>query len=102
MSKCVLGRRDVYQRRSPKADCFNGEDYTRAKRMEVCECTHLDYRCYFGYIHDSGKLSGCIKDPEFNIHPPEIPSPCPQNTFYNISKGYVKETENVCEGGLSS
>ena len=44
LSKCVMGRRDVFRRRSPKADCYNGDDFTHAKRVENCPCTHSDYR----------------------------------------------------------
>jgi hypothetical protein len=43
-SKCVMGKREVYRRRAPLAECYNGLDYTRPQRAEPCPCTHYDYR----------------------------------------------------------
>jgi hypothetical protein len=40
---CVLGRKETYQRRIPHSNCFNGRDYDRPIKMEVCECAVEDY-----------------------------------------------------------
>jgi len=104
LTKCVMGRRDVFRRRSPRADCYNGQDLTQSKRVEVCPCTHFDYRCDFGYVRDGSRMNGCVKDPRFAdmLHHQEMPDPCPPNTFYNITKGYIKIAGDVCEAGHAS
>lgn len=40
---CVLGRKETYQRRVPHSNCFNGRDYDRPIKMEICECDVEDY-----------------------------------------------------------
>jgi hypothetical protein len=40
---CVLGLKETYQRRIPHSKCFNGRDYDRPIKMEVCECAVEDY-----------------------------------------------------------
>lgn len=46
---CLLGRRDVYERRAPKANCYNGINYDRLVKSENCPCTRDDFECDFGY-----------------------------------------------------
>eukprot|EP00092_Neocalanus_flemingeri_P022770 GFUD01024690.1.p1 GENE.GFUD01024690.1~~GFUD01024690.1.p1 ORF type:complete len:2176 (-),score=631.55 GFUD01024690.1:299-6826(-) len=102
-SRCVLGRRETFLRRSPKANCYNGLDFTRSTVVESCPCSHSDYQCDFGFVRDSGAGSSCIKDPEFEDHDPHAPPPnCPADTFYNQTKGYRLLPGDVCEGGRSS
>lgn len=102
-SRCVLGRRETFLRRSPKANCYNGLDFTRSTVVESCPCSHSDYQCDFGFIRDSDAGSSCIKDPEFEDHEPNAPPPnCPPDTFYNQTKGYQLLAGDVCEGGLAS
>jgi len=102
LSKCVMGRRDVFRRRSPKADCYNGDDFTHAKRVENCPCTHSDYRCDFGFVRSSDIGSSCISDPRFDLETHAAPSVCPPNTFYDLTKGYVKVAGDTCEDGHAS
>lgn len=40
---CVLGRKETYQRRIPHSNCFNGRNYDRPIKMEICECGVEDY-----------------------------------------------------------
>jgi len=102
-SRCVLGRRETFKRRSPKANCYNGLDFTRSTLVESCPCSHTDYQCDFGFIRDTDAGSSCIKDPEFEDHEPHAPpSNCPPDTFYNQTKGYKRIPGDVCEDGLAS
>lgn len=36
---CILGRQETFQRRSAHSQCYNGRDYSRPNRSEICECT---------------------------------------------------------------
>lgn len=102
-SRCVLGRRETFRRRSPNAKCYNGLDFTRSTIEESCPCSHTDYQCDFGFIRDKAAASSCIKDPQFEDHEPQAPpANCPPDTFYNQTKGYRLLPGDVCQGGLSS
>jgi len=102
-SRCVLGRRETFKRRSPKANCYNGLDFTRSTVVESCPCSHTDYQCDFGFIRDSDLGSSCIPDPEYEDHEPHAPPPnCPPDSFYNQTKGYKRIPGDVCEEGLAS
>lgn len=40
---CVLGRKDVFKRRIPLANCFNGLNFDSPILKENCECDKSDY-----------------------------------------------------------
>jgi len=102
-SRCVLGRRETFLRRAPKAKCYNGLDFTQSVVVDSCPCSHTDYQCDFGFVRDGDAGSSCIKDPEFEDHEPLAPpANCPPDTFYNQTKGYRMVPGDVCEGGLAS
>lgn len=42
---CSMGSKDTYQRRIPRANCYNGKDYSRPVTKEVCECGAHDFEC---------------------------------------------------------
>lgn len=43
---CVLGKKQIFERRDPKAICFNGMDYNRTKSVGACLCKREDYSWY--------------------------------------------------------
>lgn len=40
---CVLGQTQVFQRRAPKANCYNGMNYDRPVQTMTCDCDTEDY-----------------------------------------------------------
>ena len=100
--KCSMGVRESYLRRSPRTNCYNGQDFTTATLLDTCPCDHQDYQCDFGYMRSGlGSMSECVKDPTFHedVGYDQIPADCPPNTLYTFSKGYVKVPGDRCEGG---
>ncbi|CAH2041323.1 unnamed protein product, partial [Iphiclides podalirius] len=69
---CVLGTRDIFQRRLAHTNCFNGLDYDGPVKKEVCECGRRDFECDFGFV-----LSRNV-------------------CFYQRTKGYRKIDGDVC------
>ena len=95
--KCIMGARESYLRRSPKTNCYNGQDFTRSTLIETCPCDHPDYHCDFGYMReDSSPGSDCVLDPMFadDMDHDQRPAVCPPDTFYSYSRGYVKVPGN--------
>ena len=45
-------------------------------------------RCDYGFVRDSGRNSGCVRDPNHDMAPegPAAPLDCPPGTLYNLSK----------------
>ncbi|XP_066518769.1 sortilin-related receptor isoform X1 [Hoplias malabaricus] len=97
---CLLGRELVYNRRTPHATCFNGQDFDRPVTLSNCSCTRQDYECDYGFkLSEDLSLQVCVPDPEFsgNLYAP--PVPCPVGTTYRRSKGYRKVPGDSCSGG---
>ena len=103
--KCIMGVRESYLRRSPKTNCYNGQAFTRPTLEDTCPCGHQDYQCDFGYKRATEDYnSDCVQDPDFHddVGYDQVPSVCPQDTFYTFSRGYVRVPGDKCEGGLAS
>jgi len=92
---CVLGRKETYQRRIPHSNCFNGRDYDRPVKMEVCECAVEDYDCDDGFRR-SMSTGLCIRNGTSGVDPYQVPSSCPPGKTYQRTKGYVKIDDDVC------
>lgn len=92
---CVLGRKETYQRRIPHSNCFNGRDYDRPIKMEVCECNIEDYDCTEGFIR-SMSTGQCIHNKTIGQDPYKPPENCPEGSTYERTKGYVKIAGDVC------
>ncbi|KAF2366491.1 Sortilin N-terminal [Trinorchestia longiramus] len=50
MPQCLLGRYEVFEKRLPKANCYNGFNYDRPISVLNCPCSRQDYECDFGYV----------------------------------------------------
>ncbi|KAK7076324.1 Sortilin-related receptor [Halocaridina rubra] len=96
--KCLLGRKEVYERRVPHSNCFNGVDYDRPISVENCPCDRDDFECDFGFKESMITLD-CMKDPDDTIDPYAVPVTCTPGHFYNRTKGYRKVPGDTCEGG---
>ena len=46
---CLLGRKEIYERRMVKSNCYNGRDYERLISVENCLCQMNDFQCDFGF-----------------------------------------------------
>lgn len=90
---CVLGSRNIFQRRLPHTNCYNGIDYQRPVRREVCECSRRDFECDFGFM-----LSGeeCIQNKSVKFDPYAVPVYCRPGQHYKRTKGYRKIDGDVC------
>ncbi|XP_037293354.1 sortilin-related receptor isoform X2 [Manduca sexta] len=90
---CVLGTRNIFQRRLAHTNCYNGIDYQRPVKQEVCECTRRDFECDFGFM-----LSGeeCIQNKSVKFDPYSIPPDCHEGDYYKRTKGYRKIDGNAC------
>lgn len=95
--KCLLGRKQVYERRIPHVNCFNGRNYDRPISVENCPCDRSDFECDFGF-HDSIGTGDCVHHSEY-IDPYAIPETCKPGHFYNRTKGFRKIPGDTCEGG---
>lgn len=104
---CLLGRKEIYERRMVKRNCYNGHEYERPINVINCECERSDYMCDFGFKKDntckrwSLKCSdACVKDEKFSdldVYRP--PSNCKPGDKYNQTRGYIKIRGDTCTGG---
>ncbi|TRY76952.1 hypothetical protein TCAL_09210 [Tigriopus californicus] len=100
---CILGRKEVYERRMINSNCYNGLDYERRVTVETCGCDQSDYLCDFGFKKDNEWTSDCIKDANFHpFDPYAIPFSCKPGSFYNRTRGYIKIRGNTCVDGRAS
>lgn len=99
---CVMGKQDVYQRRLPHANCYNGPDYIRLISSKICECTSDDFECDYGFSR-LNKNSPCERNKTIeSFDPYKIPESCKAGQTYNRTKGYRKIEGDECVGGFSS
>lgn len=95
---CLLGRKQVYERRIPHSNCYNGVNYDRPVAVENCPCDRDDFECDFGFLVDDESRT-CIRDKDDTVDPYAIPSTCRPGGFYNRTKGYRIIPGDTCEGG---
>ncbi|XP_054265258.1 sortilin-related receptor-like isoform X2 [Macrosteles quadrilineatus] len=95
---CVLGVKETYERRVPHSNCFNGRDYDRPIKKEICPCDLEDFECDFGFERAVG-MSQCIRNKSIASNPYAVPDWCKPGQFYNRTKGYLKIQGDVCVGG---
>ncbi|XP_076310963.1 sortilin-related receptor-like isoform X2 [Tachypleus tridentatus] len=95
---CLLGRKQVFERRIAHVLCYNGRDYERPVREEECPCSREDYECDFGFKEDD-IIHMCVRDPDSEGNPYAIPDTCSPGNFYNRTKGYRKVSGDMCKGG---
>lgn len=90
---CVLGARDTFQRRLAHTNCYNGIDYDRPVKKEVCECSRRDFECDFGFMLARHE---CVHNKTAKFDPYAIPADCRPGKTYQRSKGYRKIDGDVC------
>lgn len=43
---CILGKKETFERRIAHSNCYNGKDYDRPVKMEICECDIEDFEWF--------------------------------------------------------
>ncbi len=101
---CLLGRKQVFQRRMVNANCYNGhDDYSTLVKVENCGCDRSDYQCDFGFKRNTqGWSDNCIEDNEFAIDHYGVPGFCAPGLEFNLTRGYIKIRSDTCEGGYAN
>lgn len=95
---CVLGRQETYQRRSAHSKCYNGQNYDRPIRTEICQCGSWDFECDYGFTRQNVN-SPCIRNKQItSFDPYALPDDCQPGKFYNRTKGYRLIDGDDCEG----
>ncbi|KAL0117855.1 hypothetical protein PUN28_008920 [Cardiocondyla obscurior] len=98
---CILGRKETYQRRAARSNCYQGVNYDRPVRLETCQCDANDYQCDYGFVRD-GNPYHCIRNKSIADYDPyAVPPTCQSGKFYNRTKGYVKISDDDCTGGFA-
>lgn len=102
--KCILGKKEIYQRRAPNSKCYTGLDKDRPVRTEICPCDIDDYICDYGFVRKnlqepSERYLACERNKTLDYDPYKVPSNCRAGRFYNRTKGYIKKISDVCAGG---
>lgn len=99
---CHLGLLETYQRRAAHSKCYNGKDYDRQIRSEVCLCSSFDFECDFGFSRVNSNFP-CIRNKSMTAYDPyKIPDTCKPGDFYNRTKGYRLIEGDVCVEGFQS
>lgn len=98
---CILGLQETYQRRAAHSKCYNGRNYERPNKTEVCQCSSWDFECDYGFSRLNSK-SPCILNKTLNIDVFKVPDTCRPGQFYNRTKGYRLIEDDVCVDGYAS
>lgn len=99
-TSCVLGQTQIFQRRAPKANCYNGMNYDRPSQTLTCDCDIEDYTCDHGFTWFSNSKQ-CIRNKTSSFDPYLIPSFCKPGLMYNRTKGYRLIPGDKCKYGRS-
>ncbi|XP_033333706.1 sortilin-related receptor [Megalopta genalis] len=98
---CTLGRKEIFNRRASRANCYIGLDHTKPVLTISCQCDARDYQCEFGFIREENPYT-CIRNKSMiDYDPYAIPSTCKPGEVYSRTKGYVKISDDECVFGSS-
>ena len=101
-SGCLLGRREVFQRRIANHKCYNGQQYTRPVATLNCPCRHWDFECDIGFIRERPGSNKCTLDHRATVEgidPFSVPEWCKVGKIFNRTRGYRKISGDTCFGG---
>ncbi|XP_050441242.1 sortilin-related receptor-like isoform X2 [Adelges cooleyi] len=98
-TSCVLGQTQIFQRRAPKANCYNGLNYARPVQTVACDCDIEDFTCDYGFTWWSSSKQTCVRNKTSTIDPYKIPPSCKPGLMYNRTKGYRLIPGDSCKGG---
>lgn len=97
---CLLGKKQVFERRDPTKRCYNGYNYDRAISSAPCLCTREDFMCDYGYQEQwiDWFHTKCVKSGSSGSS--SVPPWCTPGKTYNTSSGYRKIPGDSCFGGF--
>lgn len=93
---CILGKQETYHRRAAHSKCYNGRDYGRPNRTEICKCSRYDFECDYGFSRLNSNAP-CVRNRTLvseDIY--KVPATCRPGEFYMRTKGYRKIEGDVC------
>ncbi|XP_066479998.1 VPS10 domain-containing receptor SorCS2 isoform X2 [Tiliqua scincoides] len=99
--RCIMGQQRSFRKRKSSSWCIKGRSFMSALTSKVCECSHSDFLCDYGFERSAllkSETSRCFADFWFNPKTP--PEDCILGQSYRSSTGYRKVISNVCEGGV--
>ncbi|KAJ6661324.1 hypothetical protein lerEdw1_014952 [Lerista edwardsae] len=99
--RCIMGQQRSFRKRKSSSWCIKGRRFMSALTSKVCECSHSDFLCDYGFERSAlqkSETSRCFADFWFN--PTTPPEDCILGQAYRSSTGYRKVISNVCEGGI--
>uniref|UniRef100_A0A2S2QL46 Sortilin-related receptor n=1 Tax=Sipha flava TaxID=143950 RepID=A0A2S2QL46_9HEMI len=99
-TSCVLGQTQMFLRKAPKSNCYNGLNDDRPIQTVTCECDIEDFTCDHGFTWMSSSKQ-CIRNKTSSFDPYIIPSTCKPGQMYNRTKGYRLIPGDKCRVGRS-
>ena len=113
---CQLGSKVVYVRRKRGHRCFNGQEHEGHNETQICDCTHEDYVCAYGFER---KGDDCVRQVNFYKNPEEeslaedlaalyknrglhstVCGKHPKETELKLRPAYQLVPGTKCQGGL--
>lgn len=96
---CILGRKIVYARKKPSANCWVAHTVEPIIQFEItCQCSRQDYMCDYCFAPNATNPAICELDcPDYN---PNLPPPNCHGEWYRTS-GYRLVASNKCKGGVN-
>ncbi|KAM9770526.1 LOW QUALITY PROTEIN: VPS10 domain-containing receptor SorCS3-like [Menidia menidia] len=93
---CVMGQKQIYQRRRPGSHCMPGGDFSTVQSAESCICRAHDFECDYGFER---RGDGNCR-PAFWFNPSSASRSCSLGQNYLNSTGYRKVVLNNCTKGV--
>jgi len=101
---CLLGMKQVVERRDPNSRCYNGDLYERPKNESGCLCTIDDFQCDFGFeerwVDWMNRRCVPVKSEEATYNPLAVPKSCAPGQYYKVSAGYRRVVGDKCRDGV--
>lgn len=94
---CLLGSRQVFQRRKATSKCLNTRNFDRWTEIYTCPCYSNDFECEKGFQRIEDEVNICLPiDDSVSL----APACTYRGQVISISRGYRKVSGDRCKGGL--
>uniref|UniRef100_A0A0W0FD49 VPS10 domain-containing protein n=1 Tax=Moniliophthora roreri TaxID=221103 RepID=A0A0W0FD49_MONRR len=94
---CLFGRQTLYHRRTPKANCYVGDQAKAKVKIEKnCACTESDFECEFNHVRDL-ETNKCVLVAGASPLPSD--QQCQDDGMWYERTAYRKIPHSSCEGG---
>lgn len=97
---CILGRKIVYARKKPAAECWVAHTVPPTILFEVqCQCSRQDFMCDYCFAPNATHPDICELDcPDYN--PALPPATCQPGSQWRRTLGYRRVAGTKCTGGV--